>query len=91
MHNVTIEDVYKFLVSHISNTAKLQGRSMGKEISKEFDMFLEGAVDSIGILDLTLRVQEHFDVEIDFDELDPEEMTIVGPFCEYVVTKINNR
>lgn len=90
MNNVTTENVYEFLVSYINESVKLQGRSIEKEITKEFDMFLEGAVDSIGILDLTLKVQEHYNVEIDFEDLDPEEMTIVGSFCQYIVTKINN-
>ncbi len=31
-------------------------------------------------------VNAHFDVDIDFEELDPEDLTVLGPFAHHVAT-----
>jgi acyl carrier protein len=41
-------------------------------------------VDSLGLLELMTALQEHCGREIDFDALDPEQMTVVGPLCNFV-------
>jgi hypothetical protein len=33
-------------------------------------------------------VNEHYGREIDFEDLDPDHMTIVGPFCDYVADRM---
>jgi acyl carrier protein len=38
----------------------------------------------LGLLDLITAFQEHCGREIDFDALDPEQMTVVGPLCDFV-------
>jgi hypothetical protein len=32
--------------------------------------------------------QEHCGCEIDFDALDPERMTVVGPLCDFVSSQV---
>ena len=46
-------------------------------------------IDSFGILELVSEVEDHFGVEIDFDELDPDELTVLGSFASFVATQVN--
>jgi hypothetical protein len=34
-------------------------------------------------------VNEHYGREIDFEDLDPDQMTIVGPFCDFVADRMS--
>jgi acyl carrier protein len=46
-------------------------------------------IDSLGLLDLVAAIQEFAGREIDFEILDPEEMTIVGPLCRFVSEQVS--
>lgn len=88
MKEVTCDDVHKFLQEYISGLFKLKGISFDGDLPDDYDMILSGAIDSVGLLDLILEVQNRFGVELEFDELDPEEMTVVGPLCRYIYSAI---
>ena len=45
------------------------------EISGTFDFFESGLVDSLGLIRLLDEVEEHFGIEIDLAEVDPEHLT----------------
>jgi acyl carrier protein len=53
----------------------------------DLDLLSEGIIDSMGILEIILAVEERFGTKVDFSDLPPEELTIIGPFCRYVVEK----
>lgn len=46
-----------------------------------FDLFQEGIVDSLGVLDMVADVENHFDVTLDLESVDPERLTVLGTFC----------
>ena len=84
MSHVSAEDVRQCVLDFLDEDLKAQGRRLQREISDECDLLTEGLVDSVGFLTMTARVEEHFGVEIDYEELDPDEMAILGPFCRHV-------
>jgi acetyltransferase-like isoleucine patch superfamily enzyme/acyl carrier protein len=49
-----------------------------------FDFLAEGVVDSFGLVELIGAVEQHFGVSLDFEDVDADEMTMLGPFCRYV-------
>jgi acyl carrier protein len=53
----------------------------------DFDLLTQGVIDSLGILELIAKVEKHLGITIDFENLTPEDLTIVGPFCRYVAEK----
>ncbi|HVH71695.1 MAG TPA: acyl carrier protein [Candidatus Dormibacteraeota bacterium] len=61
-----------------------------EEINDDLDMLTEGLIDSMGIVELITSIERDFGVAIDFAELDPENLTIIGPFCRYVAEKSRN-
>jgi acyl carrier protein len=48
-------------------------------------------IDSLGLLDLMSAIQQHCQQEIDFEALDPEQLTVVGPLCRYVSEQLASR
>jgi acyl carrier protein len=50
----------------------------------EFDLLESGVIDSFGVIELITDVNERFGLDIDFEELDPDGLTIVGPFSRFV-------
>jgi len=57
-------------------------------VPDDLDLLDAGVIDSFGILELIAGVEEHFGVEIDFDELDPEGLTVLGTFASFVAIEV---
>ena len=53
-------------------------------VGDAFDLHGSGIIDSFGVLELIGDVEDHFGIEVDFEAMDPEELTVVGPFSRYV-------
>ncbi|MCH8216223.1 MAG: acyl carrier protein [Planctomycetes bacterium] len=86
---VTSDDIKTFIIRYLTESLEESGRTLEGDLPEDYDLLLEGVVDSLGMLTLTAEVEKHFDYEIDFEEIDPEEMTIVGPLCHFIETEIN--
>jgi acyl carrier protein len=54
------------------------------ELPDDFDLLTGGLIDSLGVIELIVDVNERFGLDIDFEQLDPEGLTILGPFSRYV-------
>jgi acyl carrier protein len=83
------DDVYLFLTDFLNRKLIEQQREPLREIGDDYDVFLSGAVDSLGFAELITAVGEHFGCELDFGGIDPEKMTMVGPLCAYVLEQFS--
>lgn len=83
MNNVSPEQVRSLILSHLQVPLNQEGLRP-EEVRDDFDLLTEGIVDSQGILELILEVEERLGVQINFEEMDPEALTVIGPFCRYV-------
>ncbi len=90
MSELSDNEVRSFLLGFFEEQLALRGYAE-EEISDDFDLLTMGVIDSLGFLEMTVALQEEFDVELDFDEIDPEEMSIVGPLCQYITSKKKGR
>jgi acyl carrier protein len=88
MNAVTPDAVQDFLREYVAKSLRGQGREVPVDLSDDCDLLLSGYVDSLGLLELMTAIQDHFGREIDFDELDAEQMTIVGPLKRFVAEKL---
>ena len=57
------------------------------DVPFEFDLLLEGVIDSFGVVEMIVMLEQRFTFEFDFDELDADDLTRVGPLSEYVERK----
>lgn len=88
MISESVENVRSFLISYLSNKIESEGKELENNLPDDYDLLLNGVIDSTGLLELILSLEEHFGVSIDFEELDAEEITVVGPFCRFVANEI---
>lgn len=75
--------VREFLLDFVGERLMVRGFSTA-EVNDDFDLIVNGVIDSLAFLEMTVALQEQFDVELDFGEVDPVQLSIVGPLCHYV-------
>jgi acyl carrier protein len=88
MSAVSPGDVRIFLKGFIQRRLAAQGQDPLDELPDDCDLLLSGVIDSLGLLELVTAVNDHYGREIDFEDLDPDHMTIVGPFCDFVADRM---
>jgi acyl carrier protein len=89
MSAVEASDVRQFLADYLKNSLAQKGRTLGADLSDDCDLLLSGIIDSLGLLDLVGALSAHFGRDLAFDEIDPEQMTIVGPLCKFVAEQLS--
>jgi acyl carrier protein len=57
------------------------------DVDDELDLIEARVIDSFGMIEVIAAVESHFGLEIDFEELDPELLTAVGPFSRFVAAE----
>jgi acyl carrier protein len=86
MNGVSSETVRSFVLARFE--APLAAKKLTpRDTPDDFDLLTEGVIDSLGIVELIAAVEEQFGVEIDFEDLDAEDLTIIGPLCRYIAGK----
>jgi aryl carrier-like protein len=84
MSTVTPTEIRLFLKDYLARKLESKGRGTCEDLPDDCDLLLSGMIDSIGLLELMEALREFSGNDIDFEVLDPEEMTIVGPLCRFV-------
>ena len=77
-----------FLKDYLGRKLEGSGRGVCEDLPEHCDLLLSGMIDSIGLLELVAAIQEFAGRDIDFEILDPEEMTVVGPLCRFVSEQV---
>lgn len=83
MNACKAEDIRNFILRRYSERFSANGMAIDA-VPEDYDLMVAGVIDSLGLLELIGAVQKEFILEIDFEGLDENEMTIIGPFCRYV-------
>ena len=91
MNEASSEQIRTFLQQYILEKSRAGGKNTPAELADDCDLLLSGMIDSLGLLDLMTAIQEHCQREIDFEALDPEQLTVVGPLCRYVSEQLASR
>jgi acyl carrier protein len=90
MSGASSEQIRIFLEQYILEKSAAGGRDIPGELTDDCDLLLSGMIDSLGLLDLMTAIQRHCQREIDFEALDPEQLTVVGALCRYVSEQLAN-
>jgi acyl carrier protein len=75
-------EIREFLVEQLMERLEVAGVTP-EDIDDSTDLLGSGIVDSFGVLELMTLVSDRFGVEDDWEDLDPEVLLVVGPFCRY--------
>ena len=87
---VRADEVKRFIISHLADSLKENG-SLQKEIADDFDLMKRGIIDSIGLILLISAIEEQFNIEVDFEDLDTEYITVIGSICKYIEERSEKR
>jgi acyl carrier protein len=80
MQKITSGTVRQFLVAKY-----LEPIGMDIEaLPDDFDFLLNGVIDSFGILEMIGAIEKEFEIELDLEALDAEQITVLGPLSRYV-------
>ena len=72
-----------FILEHVDEQLAAKGLTPS-DVPPSFDLLLEGVIDSFGVVELVLMLEQRFGVEFDFDELEADDVTRIGPLAEYI-------
>lgn len=86
MSIITAKEVREFIVNFLKESIK-ERNFTEEDITDNFDLLTEGVIDSLGIIEIIQAIEENFGFEIDFEDLDAENFTIIGPLCQYIEQK----
>ena len=53
-------------------------------LTDDFDLLTSGVIDSLGIVELIAALEQQLGIAIDLSELDPENLTTLGPLSRYI-------
>lgn len=77
----------ELILAHVVEELVAKGLTPS-EVPEDYDLLLEGVIDSFGVVELVVMLEREFGFEFDFDELDAEDITRVGPLTAYVERKV---
>lgn len=83
MKALTPEQVRAAVLEMFEVPLRANGMEPG-DVPGDYDLLTEGVIDSLGMVAMVGAAEELADCEIDFEDLDFEDMTIVGKFCDFV-------
>ena len=83
MNSILAEKVRSFVLNRLTDPLTAKGLTP-QDVPDDFDLLSEGVIDSLGIVELISAVLDEFRIEVDFDGLNAEELTIVGSLCGYI-------
>ena len=84
MSSPTPQDVRAFVTGFLNDKLRARGKAPLTELRDDYDLLLSGLLDSLTFVEMMLGAGQRFEGQVDFEELDPEKMTMVGPLCVFV-------
>jgi acyl carrier protein len=83
MSQVRAEEVRAFILEQLAEPLRALGLSPD-QVPDDFDLHESGVIDSFGLLELIAAIEDRFELEIDFEALDPEQLTVIAPLTQFI-------
>jgi acyl carrier protein len=81
--SVSPQAVAAFIVAELDEPLREAGLDP-RDVGDDFDLLTTDIVDSLGMMELIMALNERFALDVDFEGLDPEEFTVLGPLARHV-------
>jgi len=82
----SVEAIRAFVIEALDEPLRAQGLDPA-QVGDDLDLLTAGVIDSLGVLELLTDVEEPFGLVVDYEEIDPEGLTMLGPLCRYIATE----
>jgi acyl carrier protein len=83
------EAVRAFVLEQVAESLSAKGLTP-VATPTDYDLLSEGVIDSFGIIELIGAIEQHFGVTLDFEDVDPDTVTVLGPLSEHVATLVKH-
>ncbi|WP_430162632.1 acyl carrier protein [Paenibacillus algorifonticola] len=70
------------IISEVKNEPELAATLTGAS-----DMLSDVGLDSLQLINFILRIEDEFEIEIDFDQFDMEHLQSIDIFCDFIQAK----
>ena len=91
MSSPTADDVRVFVAEFLNHRLRERAQGPLSDLPDDYDLLLSGLLDSLAFVEMITATGEHFHGQVDFEGLDPEKLTIVGPLCAFVSEQLRER
>jgi acyl carrier protein len=78
-----IHETRTLILSCVATLTKSAVTSNGA-LADDFDLVAEGVLDSLGFIKLIAELEKRLSIQIDFDAIDSEHVTVLGPLSRYI-------
>jgi acyl carrier protein len=82
----TAEAVREAILDRVAEPLAAKGLTPS-EVPPSFDLLLEGVIDSFGVVEMIVMLEQRFAVDFDLDDLPADDLTNVDALAEYVERK----
>jgi acyl carrier protein len=82
----TQEEVRSFLLERLEPRLLEAGIDVAT-VPDDTDLLADGLIDSLGVVELIAVVSDHYGIEDDWEDYDPDDLLVIGPFCRYVAER----
>jgi acyl carrier protein len=82
----TAEAVREAILDRVAEPLAAKGLTPS-EVPPSFDLLLEGVIDSFGVVEMIVMLEQRFAVEFDLDDLPADDLTNVDALAEYIERK----
>ena len=86
MSPITAEDVRRLILSEVAGSLALFGET-AESVPDDFDLRARGVIDSLGFIELVAALGEAAGLELDFEGMDLDQLTVIGPLSRYVAAQ----
>ena len=86
MSQATAAAVRDLILERVDEQLAARGLT-SSDVPDSFDLLLEGLIDSFGVVEIILMLEQRYAIEFDFDELPADDLTKIGPLASYVERK----
>jgi acyl carrier protein len=86
MERTSAETVREAILDRAAEELAAKGLTPS-DVPDSFDLLLEGVIDSFGVVELIIMLEERFGIAFDFDDLPADDLTKIGALSAYVESK----
>jgi acyl carrier protein len=83
MSSASGEYVKSVILAHLAQSISELGLEP-TALGDDFDLLTSGVIDSLGIVELIGAIEQQLGLVLDLSELDPENLTTLGPLSRYI-------
>ena len=83
MKRISASDVRSYLLQRFALMIAANGLDPGA-LGRDFDLLRAGVIDSLGVLEMISAVEQRFGIRVDFETMDPADLTVLEKFCSFV-------